>query len=102
MKKIIKEAAIVREGITLRYILIEAVRGEQADYLFNISAHSDNAYDIRQVGDICDNESEAILLFDRMVEGYVTPETLGEIAEDYIFEKTCASRGDAAFAAMRK
>jgi hypothetical protein len=88
MKKIIKDQSITVERYLLRYVLSETEHDGRADYVFFVEQHG-NGYDKQmEVGDICETKSEAEQLYNRLVEGCVTPVSLFEIAEDYVYGKT--------------
>lgn len=93
MKTVIRDSSVSENGFTLRYLLFEAVENGRTNYLFNITICSECVNDTEQVGDICDTKDEAISFFAKMIEGCVTPDSLSEIAEDYIFEKTFVQYG---------
>ncbi len=88
MKKVIKETTKTLEGYELRYVLFEAEVMDGIDYVFHVEQHGDGYDNQMEVGDVCESKSEAMMLYDRLVEGCVTPTSLFEIAEDYIFERT--------------
>lgn len=88
MKNIIRDTSKTVVGYLLRYVLFEVECGDRIDYAFYVEQHGENYDKQMEVDDICETKSEAVMLYDRLVEGCVTPTSLFEIAEDYIFEKT--------------
>lgn len=88
MKKVIRDTTKTVEGCELRYVLFEIDGNGRTDYAFHVEQLGGGHDGQMEVDDICETKSEAVMLYDRLVEGCVTPTSLFEIAEDYIFEKT--------------
>lgn len=89
MKSIVKDRIRTEGGYEIRYMLFEVTEGGRKYYSFCIESHSDDGDDSNTADDVCDTLDEAEKLFDRMYDGCVMPVSLHEIAEDYIYEKTC-------------
>jgi len=89
MKSIVKDRIRTEGRYELRYMLFEVTDGGRKYYSFCIESHSNDGDESQTAEDVCDTAEEAEKLFDRMYDGYVMPVSLREIAEDYIYEKTC-------------
>ncbi len=89
MKLIVKDKMRMVGKYEIRYMLFEIIEGGRKYYSFCIEQHSEYGDESREANDVCDTICEAEELYDRIYEGCVMPISLPEIAEDYIYEKTC-------------
>ncbi len=89
MKVMIKEKLRTEGKYEIRYSLFEVTENGRTYYSFEIEQRSSDGFESKEADDVCDTREEAEKLYDRMYDGCVMPISLHEIAEDYIYGKTC-------------